>query len=287
MNVEIEQFLSKLSAEELAQVREALDKLENDLSKEMEVIVSFEKQATLLERYGTIASATDWPLVVSQTALPFELMYDIRRWEPRYKDFDEGVRFTEDELEQTKALVAKLAQAAQPAAKLQSIDLADKTKAELSKLALACEENLAAAPRQLAKAAACYAKLAEAGDAAAQDKLAYFTEFGLGGIIQDAKKAAVLYIKAAEAGSKDALFHLGRCYATGKGVAKDLQKSLAYYKEAADKGHTEAQCTIAKLYQRGEGGAPMDVGLAQYYFSLAAAKRYIEAKIRLQDLAGE
>lgn len=286
MNAEIEQFLGKLTPEELTQVGEALDKLENDLTKEKEVIVSFEKQATLLERYGTIASATDWPLVLSQTALPLELMYDLRRWEPRYKDFDEGIRFAEEDLENVKALVARAAAAGGvPAPATEAVK--SRSNEELLQLAVSCEAATTAVPRNLRLAAECYTRLAAQGDTAAQTKIAYYTEFGLGGLAKDEPKAAALYEAAAKAGGKDALFHLGRCYGEGKGVAQDLPRSMACYKEAADKGHTEAQCTIAKLYQRGRGGAPIDVGLAQYYFSLAAAKRYTEAKIRLQDLAGE
>ncbi len=58
-------------------------------------------------------------------------------------------------------------------------------------------------------------------------------EQGLQGVEKDDERAAVCYRRAADKGSSQAQFHLGRCYAEGRGVEKDMQKAAALFEQAS------------------------------------------------------
>jgi hypothetical protein len=287
---------------------EILHHFTNSLKKPFDVICTYDKRATIMEFYGAVTNAFDWPLMVTETAMPEEIKYDIRRWEPQFRDYDEGLRLTSEEL---KALIGRLELAvanfenskgdtdAEPMGlilRLIKDDLTTNrvdstinklTPPELLHKGLECELGQSQTGRNLAKAALYYSKAAHAGHPVAQCGLGYFFENSLGGLRCDMKQAVSLYEIAAAHGNVAALYHLGRCYEQGLGVSQDAACSLAYYKKAAENGHSGAQCKLGIMHENGLNGAPLNTQIAQYYYSLAAAQDNTLAKIKLQNMVGD
>jgi hypothetical protein len=287
---------------------EILHHFTNSLKKPFDVICTYDKRATIMEFYGAANNAFDWPLMVTQTAMPEEIKYDIRRWEPQFRDYDEGLRLTSEEL---KALIGRLELAVANFEKPESeangepmglilnlikndltMNRVDSTinkltPPELLQKGLECELGQSETGRNLAKAALYYSKAAHAGHPVAQCGLGYFFENALGGLRYDIKQAVSLYELAAAHGNVAALYHLGRCYEQGLGVSQDAACSLAYYKKAAENGHSGAQCKLGIMHENGLNGAPLNTQIAQYYYSLAAAQDNTLAKIKLQNMVGD
>jgi hypothetical protein len=57
----------------------------------------------------------------------------------------------------------------------------------------------------------------------------------------------------ADAGDPNAMYHLGRMYATGSGVEKDYVEAFDWYKRAAAAGNAEAMYSLGEAYEHGLG----------------------------------
>ena len=93
-------------------------------------------------------------------------------------------------------------------------------------------------------------KLAEEGDAEAQNELGDCYYFGEK-IEEDIDQAVIWYMKAASQGNDDAQYSLGWCYENGEGVAKNDQQALMWYKKSAENGNREAQDILISHYNYG------------------------------------
>ncbi len=93
-------------------------------------------------------------------------------------------------------------------------------------------------------------RLADEGDARAQQMLAYKYDNGIG-VPEDPYKSFRLCTLSAEQGYVKAQNSLGVHYQNGRGVAKDDEAAIYWYEKAADRGHKLAQANLASLlYQR-------------------------------------
>ena len=77
--------------------------------------------------------------------------------------------------------------------------------------------------------------------------------------------------KAAEAGNAKAQNWLAWMYYYGKGVPQNNQEAVRWYVKAAEAGHTIAQVSLGKMYELGRG-VPPDTVQAYKWYNLAAAK---------------
>jgi len=109
---------------------------------------------------------------------------------------------------------------------------------------------------------------AEAGDPAAQDRLAFKYLSGEG-VPKDIQKALHWYQKGAEGGDPDAQYNLGAMYASGEGVEANQMIASKWFQKAADQGHTMAMNNLGARYVRGLGVLP-DVEKAFSWYKKAA-----------------
>ena len=68
------------------------------------------------------------------------------------------------------------------------------------------------------------------------------------------KKAVTWYRAAAEQGHVEALYALGRLFASGEGVRRDYDEAVRFYRAAAEKGHAEAVFYLGLMHHAGLGG---------------------------------
>ncbi len=133
------------------------------------------------------------------------------------------------------------------------------------------EQSLAAFDRQDYRTAfAGFKKLAEQGDAGAQNNLGLMYALGRG-VPKDDQQAVAWYRKAAEQGQASAQFILGMMYAHGRGVPKDEQQAVAWYRKAAEQGVADAQLNLGAMYVLGKG-VPEDEQIAYFWYLLASAQ---------------
>lgn len=99
-----------------------------------------------------------------------------------------------------------------------------------------------------AQAAEWYAKAAQQGHPAAQNRLAQQLFEGLG-VAQDAEAALTWFARAAESGGAQYQFD----YATALEATRRVAQAAQVYLMAADQGHLEAQTSLGVLYQNGQG----------------------------------
>ena len=125
---------------------------------------------------------------------------------------------------------------------------------------------------------------AEKGDAEAQDRLGYFYARGVVG--KDYTEAAKWYRKAAEQGLAAGQYHLGDCYAKGKGVTGDPVEALKWYRKAADQGYAPAQYILGSWYSSGQN-VSKDVVEAHKWLGLASQQGDESAKRILSELEKE
>ena len=57
----------------------------------------------------------------------------------------------------------------------------------------------------------------------------------------------------AKAGNPTALFHMGKFYGNGTGVAKDEIEATRWYEQAVQAGELRAHCNLGLMYRRGDG----------------------------------
>lgn len=96
-------------------------------------------------------------------------------------------------------------------------------------------------------------KSADQGFTSAISWLGWYYESGEGGLTKNPKEAFVYYEKAAEKGEAYALLKVARCYANGIGVESNLEKAFEYYLKAAELGDKDAMFNTALSYQQGHG----------------------------------
>ena len=127
---------------------------------------------------------------------------------------------------------------------------------------------LAKASPDKQEALAWYAKLAETGDAAAQDMLAHTYFYG-DGVPRDKASALYWYAKAAERGDAEAQFRMGEAYDFGiAGKAEDKAQAAQWYAKAAAQGHDKAQELLANAYMLGRGVEKNPQEAARWYGEL-------------------
>jgi TPR repeat protein len=91
------------------------------------------------------------------------------------------------------------------------------------------------------------------------------------------------YVAGAARCEAEALFNLGCCYDTGKGVPQSYERAAELYKQAAAKGHARAQYYLGLLYYDGLG-VPKDVARGVALLKQAAAGGLKEAANTLRAL---
>ena len=114
-------------------------------------------------------------------------------------------------------------------------------------------------------------RLAEEGDANAQERLGHAYSYGQG-VPQDRDEAAKWYRKAAEQGNAEAQLQLGGLHQYGLGVPQDYAEAVNWYRKAAEQGHAEAQYNLGNAYYCGHG-VPQDYAEAVRWFLKAVDNR--------------
>ncbi|WP_075352851.1 SEL1-like repeat protein [Desulfovibrio sp. DV] len=84
----------------------------------------------------------------------------------------------------------------------------------------------------------------------------------------------------AENGDPKAQCDVGIAYLNGRHVAQDYRLGLHWLTKSSDSGFAYARFVLADVYNRGFAGVPVNVELAYYYASLAAASSTLPDKIR-------
>ena len=93
---------------------------------------------------------------------------------------------------------------------------------------------------------------ADAGNAAAQNRLGEMYEFGYG-LKRSPAMALDWYMKAAGQNYVAAQHNIGRCYNFGTGVAQNFAEAEKWYRKAAEQGHTDAMFFLGTLYSNDHG----------------------------------
>lgn len=102
----------------------------------------------------------------------------------------------------------------------------------------------------------------------------------------DLSAAFAKYRNAADLGLPVAMFHVGRAYDRGRGVARDMKQAALWYQQAADAGHVGAMASLGTLYEFGEG-VKRDLVLALWNYREAAEAGDPFAMTSLAYLYGE
>jgi hypothetical protein len=101
--------------------------------------------------------------------------------------------------------------------------------------------------------------------------------------LKEQRKAFEEFRAAAAGGDADAQREMGRCYASGEGVAKDMVEAVKWYRKAAEQGDPEAQSDLGYCYASGEGVAK-DLGEAVKWYRKAAQQGDRQARNIADDL---
>ncbi|MEQ8557699.1 MAG: peptidoglycan-binding protein [Henriciella sp.] len=110
-------------------------------------------------------------------------------------------------------------------------------------------------------------KSAEAGEPAAQYRLAKLHERGLG-VPKDLAAARQWTERAAEGGNVKAMHDLAVYYAEGEGGQQSYAAAVEWFRKAADYGLTDSQYNLAVLYEAGLGISPSPTE-ALYWYEVA------------------
>jgi uncharacterized protein len=122
-------------------------------------------------------------------------------------------------------------------------------------------------------------KLAEAGNAAAQDRLGLLYHDGHG-VPKSYEEAKRWFTKAAENGHAGAQVNLGTIYLVGHGFYQSDQMALVWFRKAAEQKDALALAKLGVMYARGQG-VSRDFVQAHMWYNLSAAqgeKRSAEAR---------
>ena len=123
--------------------------------------------------------------------------------------------------------------------------------------------------------------LAKRGDTAAQVQLALDLQQGTGGFAVDESESVFWFRQAAIKHDADAMYHLGRCYETGRGVPLDDVRAMQWYQKAATKDHPQATYRAGLFYDQGRGGVRKNSAEAFRLFRKAATFGSEDAKQHL------
>jgi len=94
--------------------------------------------------------------------------------------------------------------------------------------------------------------------------------------------------RLAEAGDAAAMFHMGKVYANGFGVAQDLEQAEKWYQMGVDAGELRSICNLGWLYETGFGIRPPDKEKAFALLSRAAPdSAHALASVGLMLIAGK
>ena len=113
-------------------------------------------------------------------------------------------------------------------------------------------------------------KAAEAGEPAAQYRLAKLHERGLG-VPKDLQAAREWTERAAEGGNVKAMHDLAVYYAEGEGGQQSYAAAAEWFRKAAGYGLTDSQYNLAVLYEAGLGISPSQTE-ALYWYEVAHAQ---------------
>jgi len=115
-------------------------------------------------------------------------------------------------------------------------------------------------------------KLADEGDAIAQNNLGYSYLYGLNGV-KDLDKAIYYLNAAASQGQVNAMTTVGWFYFTGEfGAPKDNVQALYWNQRASDDGFTIASYNLGFFYYSGLAGVKQDLNMAKKYWYLSASQ---------------
>ena len=109
-----------------------------------------------------------------------------------------------------------------------------------------------ATPTQCEEAIGYYRQAMAGDDVLAMYQLGVCYQTGKG-VALSAVQAIAHYDKAAKGGYAPASYRLGLCYEKGEGVAKNLQIAFTWYEKAAIEGYAPAQNSVATCYETGQG----------------------------------
>lgn len=124
-------------------------------------------------------------------------------------------------------------------------------------------DNQAATAKELRKSA-------EAGNAAAQNKLGLLYNKGQG-VPENHGKAKEWFEKAAEQGDAGAQVNLGTLYLLGQGAPESEQMALFWFRRAAQQEDALAFAKLGLMYAQGRG-VPQDFIQAHTWYNLSAAR---------------
>lgn len=123
---------------------------------------------------------------------------------------------------------------------------------------------------------------AEAGEPAAQYRLAKLHERGLG-VPKDLEAARQWTERAAEGGNVKAMHDLAVYYAEGEGGQQSYAAAAEWFRKAADYGLTDSQYNLAVLYEAGLGISPSRTE-ALYWYEVANAQGDSGAIEKVEEL---
>src|SRR5262245_56525495 len=136
-----------------------------------------------------------------------------------------------------------------------------------------CNSSKSPPSADLERAAAACQRLAEQGDATAQDLLGVMYVYGRG-VPTDNHAAVKWFSKAAEQGLASAQNNLGSMYDRGLGVSQNYDEALKWFTIAADQGFTDAMISLGDLYAdvipKGGLDRPQDFKKAVTWYTKAA-----------------
>lgn len=112
-------------------------------------------------------------------------------------------------------------------------------------------------------------KLAQEGDATAQNSLGLLYEEGTG-VPQSYRQAKKWFEEAANQGLADAQVNLGRLYLHGNAPPQSAQMALFWFSRAAEQGNVAAVANLGVMYAEAQG-VPQDLLQAYMWFLIAAA----------------
>lgn len=137
--------------------------------------------------------------------------------------------------------------------------------------------------KDMAKAAAWYAKAAEAEDITATEQLAQLYLLGEG-VPADKSKAADLFEKVAATGNPAAMYNLALIYQEGVGRPQDVTKALTLLRQAAEGNHPDAQYNLGLSYLQAAEEDKSDADAetlrqGAFWLGRAARRGHVEAQV--------
>ncbi len=133
--------------------------------------------------------------------------------------------------------------------------------------------------QDIKKAAECFQRAAQMGDADAQNNLGYCYAQGIG--VRRNDQEAVRWYRTASQNSKEAQYNLGLMYEQGRGVQRDEKEAERWYKKAAENGEVNAQYNLARMYEMGSAVILKQEETAAWWYQKAAEQNHASAQNNL------